>query len=110
MELETEWEQPWENDWDEPWEFEDPTDSDVPETVLTPETEETEFVPETQASIPAVIYEDFSGAPTEGTETIVIIETIETVGSDLAHATLFSGFLICGTLIGLFIMRKIYGT
>lgn len=38
------------------------------------------------------------------------IEVIESVGSDVAHACLFSGFLVCGTLIGLALLRKIYGS
>ncbi len=40
----------------------------------------------------------------------VYIEVIETVGSDIVHSTLFGAFLICGTLVGLAILRRIYGT
>ena len=46
----------------------------------------------------------------ETTEPVVIVDVIETVGSDIVHANLFSGFLICGTLVGLALLRKIYGT
>lgn len=39
----------------------------------------------------------------------VYIEVIETVGSDIVHSTLFGAFLICGTLVGLTIFRRLYG-
>lgn len=35
---------------------------------------------------------------------------IESVGSDIAHTNLFGSFLICGTLIGIFVLRRIHGT
>ena len=38
------------------------------------------------------------------------VEVIESVGSDLLHADLFGSFLICGTLIGLALLRNIHGT
>ena len=44
---------------------------------------------------------------TAATEELVIVEVIESVGSDISHATLFSGFLVCGTLVGLALLRKI---
>lgn len=37
------------------------------------------------------------------------IEVIETVGADIVHSTLFGAFLICGTLVGLTIFRRLYG-
>lgn len=49
-------------------------------------------------------------------ETVVMnVETITLADyksgiSDICHVNLFGSFLICGTLIGLAIMRKIYGT
>lgn len=58
----------------------------------------------------ATIYEDFSGSDLSDTEEIVIIECIQATASDIAHASLFSGYLVCGTLVGLAILRKIYGT
>lgn len=62
-----------------------------------------------------VIYEDLSGAATEETiatttEPVITVEVIESVGSDIIHADLFGSFLICGTLIGLALLRKVYGT
>ena len=89
--------------------------SSAPETipVTIPAT-----VPETAAteeSTAVTIYEDLSGVPyeetiAETTEPVMIVDVIESVGSDIAHASLFSGFLVCGTLIGLALLRKIYGT
>lgn len=40
----------------------------------------------------------------------VYIEVIETIGSDIVHSTLFGAFLICGTLVGLAILRRVYGS
>ena len=60
------------------------------------------------------IYEDFSGSEyeeyTAATEAVNMVDVIESVGSDIAHTNLFGSFLICGTLIGLALLRKIYGT
>lgn len=39
-----------------------------------------------------------------------VINVIIGVGSDIVHVNLFGSFLVCGTLVGLFILRKIYGT
>ena len=69
----------------------------------------------TQATTEETIYEDFSGAPdyesyTEATEPVVIVDLIETVGSDIVHANLFGSFLICGTLVGIALWRNIRGT
>ena len=57
----------------------------------------------------ATIYEDLSSAPTEEAETITV-QVIETVVQETIHADLFGSFLICGTLVGLALMRKIHGT
>ena len=46
--------------------------------------------------------------PTEEAETITI-QLIQDIGSDIAHVNLFGSFLICGTLIGLVLLRKVYG-
>ena len=40
----------------------------------------------------------------------VTVEVIESIGSDLLHADLFGSFLICGTLVGLALLRNIHGT
>lgn len=97
----------------------DPTipDESVPETTYetVPETTAALTDPEEeQTSVLETIYEALYGEPyedpTEATEEVVIVDVIESVGSDIAHASLFSGFLVAGTLIGIFLLRNIYGT
>lgn len=92
-----------ETEWTQPLEIEETADPNYVEPVAA-------SAPETEAGTEAVIYEDLSGADPEATEEIVIVEVIETVGSDLVHANLFGSFLLCGTLIGLFLLRGIHGT
>ena len=79
------------------------TESSEPETVESTAPEETE----------ETIWEDLSGAAYEETvaETTepVIIDVIESTGSYIATSTLFSGFLVCGTLIGLALLRDRHG-
>lgn len=40
----------------------------------------------------------------------VYIELIESVGTDIVHSSLFGSFLICDTLVGLALFRRLYGT
>lgn len=104
-------------------EFIDPPATEVPETApeTTDGTVETEFsepetVPQVEATAPEeteeTIGEEFFVNETypESTEAVVVVDVIESVGSDIVHANLFSGFLICGTLVGIAILRKIHGT
>ncbi len=94
------------------------TDGTVDTEPSVPETTQDETVPWTDPSVPETseetIWEDFSGTAYEETvaETTepVIIDVIETVGTDLAHVSLFGSFLISGTLIGLFLLRGIHGS
>lgn len=75
-----------------------------------PVTEETYEISETMAYISSeeLVLED----GTEATEETVLITLadLHAVGSDIVHADLFGSFLICGTLIGLALLRKVYGT
>lgn len=73
--------------------------------------EENNEVSETVADVPTEEYvlEDGSEAVQE-TFSVVAVEGLETVASDIIHADLFGSFLICGTLIGLALFRRIYGT
>ena len=103
------------------------TDSSIPDESVPETTSETvpdttvEVVdptivtyPEDLESTSATVFLDPFGSEyqeeTEATEEAVIVDVIETVGSDIAHASLFSGFLVSGTLVGIFLLRKIYGT
>ena len=56
----------------------------------------------------SLMFED----PTEETtaEVVITLDDLHSVGSDMMHADLFGSFLICGTLIGLFLLRGIHGT
>lgn len=106
-----------------------PTDETVPETTQETEpeaatedpgaapvetTEDRVVIPYTgpdgEDSTEATIYADLSGSDIAATEEVTVIEVIETVGSDIAHANLFSGFLVCGTIVGVTLWSKIYGT
>lgn len=42
-------------------------------------------------------------------ETVTLVDFQQGV-SDICHVSLFGNFLLCGTLIGLALLRKIYGT
>lgn len=84
-------------------------------------------VPENEASFPAeteaaeatdgaltegTIYEDLSGSNIEETVTgtVISLEAVQDVGLSIIHADLFGSFLICGTLVGLFLFRGIHGS
>lgn len=51
----------------------------------------------------SLVYSQETGEP-------VTVQIIEAVDSDIVHASLFGSFLICGTLVGLAILRNIHGT
>ena len=94
----------YETEWFEPPEIEETTDFNFYEMDFFPE-------PETEANTPAVIYEDFSGAPLEATEeviTVVSVENLDTHFSNLANVNLFGSFLIAGVLVGLALLRNRY--
>lgn len=72
-------------------------------------TEDENEVSETLADIPSeeLVLEDGTEA-TEETVSITL-EDLHAVGSAIMHADLAGSFLICGTLIGLVLWRKIHG-
>ena len=84
-------------------------------------------VPENEATLPAeteaaeatdgaltegTIYEDLSGSNIEETVagTLISMEAVQDVGISIIHADLFGSFLICGTLVGLFLFRGSHGS
>lgn len=106
-----------------------PLTTEVPESV--PETTDWTVAPETTeaaATSPPVIYqppasstllEDFYASTYEETiaETVpetttqeITIEIIESIALDQMHVDLFGSFLVCGTLVGLFLFGRIHGT
>lgn len=60
------------------------------------------------------VIETNDGSVTEATESaqveMITIQEVQAIGSDIVHTSLFGSFLICGTLIGLAILRKVHGT
>ena len=85
---------------------------------MTDETtlpEETYEISETMAYISSegIVLEDNSEAITETvpmTTEPVYIDFIEASSNNIVHANLFGSFLICGTLVGIFLLRGRYGT
>lgn len=73
--------------------------------------EETFEISETLADIPTeeLVLEDGTEA-TEETVSVVTAEVVQDAALTVAHADLFGSFLVCGTLIGLALLRKVYGT
>lgn len=76
-------------------------------------------VPEATATVPSetIAYEDVDGTLTGDTiyeetsaDVVYLAIEMERIGSDLLHADLFGSFLICGTLVGLALLRYIRGT
>ena len=74
-------------------------------------TEEDNEISETVAELPSeeLVLEDGTEA-TEETFSVVTAEVVQDAAIAIAHADLFGSFLVCGTLIGLALLRKVYGT
>lgn len=92
-----------------------PTETEVPETTdwtVTNETLSFETLETLYEDLPSAEAAE-TGVPEEtiaATVEVTTVEIIETVGSDIVHASLFGAFLVCGTLIGLALLRNIHGT
>ena len=85
------------------------------EAIETTIPEETYEISETVAYLATegVVLEDDAEAQQETvpmTTEPVIFDIIETSSSNIVHASLFGSFLICGTLVGIFLLRGRYGT
>lgn len=72
------------------------------EASVPAETEVTEAIDGTL--IGDEIYEE------TGADVVYLSLEMERIGSDIVHADLFGSFLICGTLVGLALLRYIRGT
>lgn len=44
--------------------------------------------------------------PVQETEAITVVDAVQTAATDLAHVNLFGSFLVCGTLVGIFLLRN----
>lgn len=94
---------------------EETTIPDSLETIEETLPEETHEISETLDYVPdqGFVLEDI---PDYIQETVpmttepVYIEVIEAASSNIIHANLFGAFLICGTLVGIFLLRGRYGT
>ena len=85
----------------------------VPEPEVVTEPAAAEVTKATDGALTeGTIYEDLSGAEEQETiaGTVITLEDLQNIGSDILHADLFGSFLVCGTLIGLFLLRGIHGT
>lgn len=87
-----------------------PTDPE-PEVVTEPAAAEVTEATD-GALTEGTIYVDLSGSEEQETiaGTVITLEDLQSIGSDILHADLFGSFLVCGTLIGLFLLRGIHGT
>lgn len=82
-----------------------PADQEV-EVVTEPDATEA-----TEASDGALIYEDFSGFEVEETiaGTVITLEDLQSISNYNAHVDLFGSFVVCGTLVGLALLRDRHG-
>ena len=80
------------------------------ETLLASEETSDPVAESTATPDEAEAAETGDGTVTEETVSLTVQETIQAVGSDIVHVNLFGSFLVCGTLIGLALLRKVYGT
>lgn len=61
------------------------------------EVENTDVLPESTA-------EEIEAGTTVGT--VVSVKDLQRMTSDIVHANLFGSFLVCGTLVGIFLFRR----
>ena len=100
-----------------------PSVSETEATVTLPTEEEVFEIVDGFVTEPSTVPEttqetisyDFPGTTVVETmpETVtqeITIEVIESIALDQIHANLFGSFLVCGTLIGLALLRGIHGT
>lgn len=83
------------------------TETEATETAAATETTEALDSPYTES----LYLEEYLDPTEEPVETEpVYIQVIQDTGSAIVHADLFGAFLICGTLVGIFLLRGRYGT
>ena len=68
-------------------------------------TEAVELAPqETEGETAAP--DEWTAPPVSETQEVILVDAIQTAATDLAHVNLFGSFLICGTLVGIFLLRN----
>lgn len=84
------------------------------ETVI--ETDDWTVAAEMTSETVETVAEETEAEDTTPEETVamttepVLVNVIAGAANEIAHVNLFGSFLICGTLVGLALLRKIYGT
>ena len=83
-----------------------------PEPEMVTETDAAEATEDLDGALTfGTIYEDLSGFNEEETtaEVVISLEDLERVSNYNAHVDLFGSFLVCGTLVGLSLLRDRHG-
>ena len=86
-------------------------ESTVPETEAPPPTETEAPEAADGAMTEGTIYEDLSGMEYQETVagTVISLDDLQSIANYNAHVDLFGSFLVCGTLVGLALLRDRYG-
>lgn len=68
-------------------------------------TEAPELVTQATES-PTAAPDEWTEPVAQETQEVILVDAIQTAATDLAHVYLFGSFLICGTLVGIFLLRN----
>ena len=77
----------------------------VPTETQVQATEVTELVTEAVES-PTAAPDEWTEPVAQETEEVILVNVIQESASVVAHVNLFGSFLICGTLVGIFLLRN----
>lgn len=77
----------------------------VPTETQVQATEVTELVTEVIES-PTDASDAWTSPVSQETQEVILVDAIQTAAADVAHVNLFGSFLICGTLVGIFLLRN----
>lgn len=77
----------------------------VPSETSVQATEVTELAT-TATESETVAPTEWTEESTQETEAVVLVDVIQESASVVAHVNLFGSFLICGTLVGIFLLRN----
>ena len=80
-------------------------DETLPTEAEVQATEAVELAPqETESATAAPV--EWTAPSVSETQEVILVDAIQTAATDLAHVNLFGCFLICGTLVGIFLLRN----
>ena len=77
----------------------------VPAVTEVQTTEVTELVTSPTES-PTDASDAWTAPVSQETQEVILVDAIHTAAADVAHVNLFGSFLICGTLVGIFLLRN----